>query len=423
MRWKNLSLTVKFALTISIAVAIAVIGVTTSAFRREQNNFRAEMEEQTRLILDSVAVGTSDMLYFANTYRLAGIARRLADTPMVVSVRFYDSEGRVLADSENTDAWLNLDADPYGQQLAKAGTIVFDWQPDTLQAGRGVYAGPEYLGATSIAVTTQPLAVKLAAIRNQGLGAALLAIIGGILLAVTISRSITKPLQLLVTETKHIAKGDLTRLIPVEGTDEVRVLAGALNDMVMELEQTVARKAAILEATHDGIISMDKDTRIIEFNPAAQHLFGYEHKELMALKLSDLLIMPTTELSDCADVRERLTNGGEPMLGQQVEVTGRCADGSRFSAELAMTHIIYQDRPIYVAVIRDITERKQAEGTLRESEERLKILFESAPDAYYMSSLAGVFIDGNRAADPVDEFTKTRFMDYGCHGPPAGFTR
>jgi len=50
------------------------------------------------------------------------------------------------------------------------------------------------------------------------------------------------------------------------------------------------------------------------------------------------------------------------------------------------------------SVINDITERKQAEE-LKNSEERLKILFECAPDAYYISDLKGNFVDGNRAAE------------------------
>lgn len=54
-----------------------------------------------------------------------------------------------------------------------------------------------------------------------------------------------------------------------------------------------------------------------------------------------------------------------------------------------------------VAVYDDITERKQAEKELKDSEERLKILFDYAPDAYYISDLKGNFIDGNIASERV----------------------
>ncbi len=52
-----------------------------------------------------------------------------------------------------------------------------------------------------------------------------------------------------------------------------------------------------------------------------------------------------------------------------------------------------------VAVYDDVTERKEIEEELRDSEERLKILFDYAPDAYYISDIKGKFIDGNKAAE------------------------
>jgi len=54
-----------------------------------------------------------------------------------------------------------------------------------------------------------------------------------------------------------------------------------------------------------------------------------------------------------------------------------------------------------VEFVRDITERKKAEEASKSSEERLKILFEYAPDAYYLSDLKGIFLDGNRASEVV----------------------
>ena len=61
-------------------------------------------------------------------------------------------------------------------------------------------------------------------------------------------------------------------------------------------------------------------------------------------------------------------------------------------------------------VFSEITERKQAEEELRNSEERLKILFESAPDAYYLTDLKGKFIDGNKAAEKVTGYKKSELI-------------
>jgi PAS domain S-box-containing protein len=63
-----------------------------------------------------------------------------------------------------------------------------------------------------------------------------------------------------------------------------------------------------------------------------------------------------------------------------------------------------------VVIARDMSERQKAEEELRNSEERLNILFELAPDAYYLNDLKGNFIDGNKAAEEVTGYTKNELI-------------
>jgi len=63
-----------------------------------------------------------------------------------------------------------------------------------------------------------------------------------------------------------------------------------------------------------------------------------------------------------------------------------------------------------VHIAKDITKRKKAEEELRNSEERLSILFERAPDAYYLSDLKGNFIDGNKAAEKLTGYAKSELI-------------
>ena len=58
----------------------------------------------------------------------------------------------------------------------------------------------------------------------------------------------------------------------------------------------------------------------------------------------------------------------------------------------------------------DVTEMKKAEEELRDSEERLKIMFESAPDAYYLNDLKGNFVDGNKAAEKMIGYKKQELI-------------
>jgi PAS domain S-box-containing protein len=64
-----------------------------------------------------------------------------------------------------------------------------------------------------------------------------------------------------------------------------------------------------------------------------------------------------------------------------------------------------------IEYVRDITERKRYEEAVRESEERLKILFEFAPDAYYLNDLKGKFIDGNKAAEAIIGYKRKELIE------------
>jgi len=62
------------------------------------------------------------------------------------------------------------------------------------------------------------------------------------------------------------------------------------------------------------------------------------------------------------------------------------------------------------STVNNITERKQAEGKLQDSEEYLKILFDYAPDAYYVNDLKGNFTDGNKAAERLTGYKREELI-------------
>jgi PAS domain S-box-containing protein len=135
--------------------------------------------------------------------------------------------------------------------------------------------------------------------------------------------------------------------------------------------QSEARKAAILEAALDAIITFDHAGRIVEFNPAAEQMFGRPRAEALGGEMADLL--PAAE---AAEFRRRLAQGDEPdgvpgYKGRR-ELTARRADGSAFPIELTTTRIRTDDALLFSCYVRDLTERKQAEARLQQTEERYR---------------------------------------------------
>jgi PAS domain S-box-containing protein len=107
-----------------------------------------------------------------------------------------------------------------------------------------------------------------------------------IVLATIITRSLTKPLKILLHTTEAIAAGDLNVEAQVERTDEIGRLASAYDKMRLSLHSTIAslslerqQTQAIIDATADGVILVDGSHKILKFNPAAEHLSGWRANE------------------------------------------------------------------------------------------------------------------------------------------------
>jgi len=127
------------------------------------------------------------------------------------------------------------------------------------------------------------------------------------------------------------------------------------------------RNRAILESALDAVIAMDHRSRVIEFNPAAETMFGRTREEALGNDMAELIIPPSLRAAHRAGLRRYLTTGVGSALGSRVELVGMRADGSEFPVELAITRVGTLDPPTFTGYIRDISERKWAEKQLTQS--------------------------------------------------------
>jgi PAS domain S-box-containing protein len=126
-----------------------------------------------------------------------------------------------------------------------------------------------------------------------------------------------------------------------------------------------ALKTAMLESTLDAVIAMDHRGRIIEFNHAAEGIFGYAAEEAIGRNLADLLIPQRMRDRHRRGLARYAETGEGPILGRRVELSALKSDGEEFPIELAVTPIAGQEPPKFTALVRDITQRKRAEEALQ----------------------------------------------------------
>jgi PAS domain S-box-containing protein len=149
---------------------------------------------------------------------------------------------------------------------------------------------------------------------------------------------------------------------------ERRLVEERLGQEEQELKRSEVRKAAIVDSALDCIVTINHEGRITEFNPAAEHTFGYGRDEVLGKYLADVIIPPSLREKHRQGFAHYLATGEARVLGKRIEMIAVRADGSEFPVELAITRIPLEGPPSFTGHLRDITERKRAEQELRRSQ-------------------------------------------------------
>ena len=129
------------------------------------------------------------------------------------------------------------------------------------------------------------------------------------------------------------------------------------------LRYSEAKNRAILDTVISGILAIDKDRIVREFNPGAERIFGYAANEIIGQNVKMLMPEPYHVRHD-GYVRRYLDTGEKRIIGIGREVVGKRKDGTTFPLELAVNEMVLKDERMFVGVLTDITARKRAEEVL-----------------------------------------------------------
>ncbi|MEI6349684.1 MAG: PAS domain S-box protein [Verrucomicrobiota bacterium] len=171
------------------------------------------------------------------------------------------------------------------------------------------------------------------------------------------------------------------------------------------LHDTVARKAAILEGALDCIITFDNEGKVIEWNPTAERTFGYRAQDVLGRSLVELII---------PEPLRGEPGGGLPLytaagmsLRRRSEITVMRSNGQEFPAEAAIAKVQLQNRPLFTAYLRDITEVKRAER----SQSELAAVVAASEDAIVSTTPDGIIVSWNPGAERIYGYTAQEIIN------------
>ena len=136
---------------------------------------------------------------------------------------------------------------------------------------------------------------------------------------------------------------------------------------VTEQRRAEAWVRSLIDTTQDAVVSIDRQARIVLFNPAAQRIFGYRPEEVVGQKVN--MLMPEPYTSEHDGYIERYERTGEAhAIGRIRTVTAKRKNGETFPIELSVAKIASDQEAQYGAFIRDISDKVRLQQQAIESD-------------------------------------------------------
>ena len=184
-------------------------------------------------------------------------------------------------------------------------------------------------------------------------------------------------------------------------------------------------RAAILQAqVIDAIMVIDAQGVIETINPAAERIFGYSAEEVFGRPATLLLSDERQSLEEL--LRNAITGTNDNIPAESHEFSGRRRDGSLLVMDVSFSKVMQNGRQSYLAIMRDITRRKETEAALMEMTVRLREIFEQTEDAIiFFKPGTCKIIDVNPAAEKLYGYSKEELKEGGIEllVAPENFSR
>jgi PAS domain S-box-containing protein len=159
------------------------------------------------------------------------------------------------------------------------------------------------------------------------------------------------------------------------------------------LRESEEKYRELINGMNDTAWVIDLDGKIIDVNDAAVKVTGYSREELLSMGLQDI---------DSGLDYEKIIGLVKGMPSDEIpvfETTHTTKYGETIPVEISSSLITYMGKQAILSIARNITERKQIEQQLKESEEKYRKQFENAMDAIVLADAeTGIIVDCNRAA-------------------------
>jgi PAS domain S-box-containing protein len=198
-----------------------------------------------------------------------------------------------------------------------------------------------------------------------------------------------EPIQTRSGEVRYLH----TKKIPIVGKEGTpQYLLGISEDITdrRRVEQALRLAKFSMDRAADAVYWIDPQAKVFDVNEAASLMLGYSKEELCAMTVHDL--NPDFQADMWPGFWAETKRRGTIVL----ETAHRAKNGRLIPIEVSVNYLSHEGKEYHCAFVRDITERKRAEGDLRESEARLRAILDNSPGMVFLKDTEGRYLHVNR---------------------------
>ncbi|MES2284674.1 MAG: PAS domain S-box protein [Bacteroidota bacterium] len=162
---------------------------------------------------------------------------------------------------------------------------------------------------------------------------------------------------------------DITSRKKIE--EEIKQKSEELEHSNKNLKDSEQQIQAIFDSAPDAVIVINHESTIIKWNHKAEKLFDWNESEVLGKPLYNFIIPERYRERHKNGMKHYLATGEGPVLNRDIEIEAINKNGNEFSVSLTISPVGIKDKILFIGFIRDITQRKQIEGEIKQKSEEL----------------------------------------------------
>jgi PAS domain S-box-containing protein len=216
-------------------------------------------------------------------------------------------------------------------------------------------------------------------------GVAITVEISGLVLAISVSRSIQQGLTEIIRACRAIATGDFNARAQVFSGDEIGVLAASVNTMADDLSKADNRFKRLIESAPDAKVVVNSNGIIRLVNAQTEKMFQYQREELIGRPVEMLI----PEALAAGHPEHRAHYYADPqvrMMGTSLELYGKRKSGEKFPVEISLSPLETDEGIWVTSSIRDVTDKKHDHEALTSYARKLEVSNNNLEQFAYVAS-------------------------------------